>query len=332
MDNVALFSQEERGQIFAEAAAQMGTTAAIVEKDFWVCWVLQKIYDTESLKNILLFKGGTSLSKVYNVIQRFSEDIDLILDWNLVSSENPNKDRSNNKQDKFNKQINKNAQEFIAFMLLPKLEGLYFPVCQLEIDINDPHCVNVKYPNAFDNAYIRPEVRLEIGPLSSWQPSQEFTITPYVAQYLPQIFNLKKIRVRAIKGKRTFWEKATILHQEAHRPEDKLQPARYSRHYYDLAMLAHTEIKTSALSDLHLLKEVIDFKKKFYPVRWAHYETAIPGSFKLIPPERIKQLLIRDYREMQDMIFGKKISLSEIFETLRELEEQINNQSPNSLS
>jgi hypothetical protein len=135
-------------------------------------------------------------------------------------------------------------------------------------------------------------------------------------------FNLKKIRVRAIEGKRTFWEKATILHQEAHRPEDKLQPARYSRHYYDLAMLADTEIKTSALSDLHLLKEVIDFKKKFYPVRWAHYETAIPGSFKLIPPERIKQLLIRDYREMQDMIFGKKISLSEIFKTLRELEEQ----------
>ena len=198
--------------------------------------------------------------------------------------------------------------------------------------INDPHCVNVKYPNAFDNAYIRPEVRLEIGPLSSWQPSREFTITPYVAQYFPKIFNQKNIRVKAIEGKRTFWEKATILHQEAHRPEDKLQPPRYSRHYYDLAMLAHSEIKTCALADRDLLKEVIDFKKKFYPVRWAHYETAVPGSFKLIPPERIKRLLLRDYREMQDMIFGKKISLSEIFETLKELEEQINNQSPTSLS
>ncbi|MBI9093979.1 MAG: nucleotidyl transferase AbiEii/AbiGii toxin family protein [Sphaerochaeta sp.] len=110
MDNVAHVSQEERIQIFSETAAQMGTTSAIVEKDFWVCWVLQKLFNTESLKNTLMFKGGTSLSKVYNVIERFSEDIDLILDWNLVSSENPNQDRSKNKQDKFNKQINERYQ------------------------------------------------------------------------------------------------------------------------------------------------------------------------------------------------------------------------------
>ncbi len=201
---------------------------------------------------------------------------------------------------------------------------LYSPLCQLEIDQKEPHCVNIKYPKAFDDTYIRSEVRLEIGPLASWQPSREFTITSYAAQYFPGIFRNVEIPVRAIEGKRTFWEKATILHQEAHRPEGKLQPSRYSRHYYDLAMLARSEIRDQALSDPDLLKDVVDFKMKFYPGGWAHYDTAILGSLKLIPPEGIRQSLIKDYRAMQDMMFGDKPSFSEIFEVLADLEGQIN--------
>ncbi len=85
MDNIAGLLPEERSQIFSETAAQMGITPAIVEKDFWVCWVLEKIFSSESLKSKLLFTGGTSLSKVYNVIERFSEDIDLILDCGILS-------------------------------------------------------------------------------------------------------------------------------------------------------------------------------------------------------------------------------------------------------
>ncbi|MBI9093978.1 MAG: nucleotidyl transferase AbiEii/AbiGii toxin family protein [Sphaerochaeta sp.] len=225
---------------------------------------------------------------------------------------------------------NEYARDYIASTLLPELEALYSPLCQLEIDPDDPHCVNIKYPKAFDDIYIRPEVRLEIGPLASWQPSKEFTITSYAALHFPQIFIQKKFKVSTIEGKRTFWEKATILHQEAHRPEGKQQPSRYSRHYYDLAMLAQSEIKREALSDLDLLKDVVDFKMKFYPVGWAHYETAVPGSLKLIPPETVKKALLRDYRQMQDMIFGRKISLSDIFDILTELEEQINNLVPSS--
>lgn len=324
MDKVAQLSKEERNQIFSETAARMGATSAIVEKDFWVCWVLQKIFKDEGLQNKLLFKGGTSLSKVYNVIERFSEDIDLILNWNLVSGENPQDYRSKNKQDRFNKEINEHTREYIASTLVPELKNSCSPLCRLKIDQEDPHCVNIEYPKAFEDKYIRPEVRLEIGPLASWQPCGEFTITPYAAEYFPHVFNEKEIQVRAIEGKRTFWEKVTILHQEAHRPEGKVQPSRYSRHYYDLAMLAGSDIKRQALSDYGLLKEVVDFKMKFYPVRWAHYETALPGSLKLIPPERIKQALIRDYRDMQDMMFGKKIPLADIFGILSDLEKQIN--------
>ncbi len=324
MNNVARLSQEERNQVFSETAAQMGATPAIVEKDFWVCFVLDKIFMSEKLRSKLLFKGGTSLSKVYNVIERFSEDIDLVLNWNLVSCENPNLGRSKNKQDKFNKQINELAQEYIVSQLLPELEVLCAPLCQVEIDQKDPHCVNISYPITFEDAYIRPEVRLEIGPLASWQPSREFLITSYVAEYFPRLFKHGEITVRAIEGKRTFWEKATILHQEAHRPERKLQPSRYSRHYYDLAMLASSEIREQALSDLELLKDVVDFKKKFYPVGWAHYETAVPGSLKLIPSKEIINSVIKDYRAMQEMIFGYKPTITEIFDILHDLEEQIN--------
>ncbi|NBK21443.1 MAG: nucleotidyl transferase AbiEii/AbiGii toxin family protein [Spirochaetia bacterium] len=324
MDNIAHVSPEERNQIFSEVSARMGTTPAIVEKDFWVCWVLDKIFSSEILTCKLLFKGGTSLSKVHKVIERFSEDVDLILDWNLVSGEDPSHVRSKSKQDKFNKQINEYAKEYIASQLLPELEAIFSPLCWLDIDHEDQHCVNIGYPKAFNDMYIRPEVRLEIGPLASWQPSKEFAITSYTADYFPKMFRRVEIPVRAIEGKRTFWEKATILHQEFHRPEGKLQPSRYSRHYYDLAMLAHSEIRNQALCDLELLQDVVNFKMKFYPVGWAHYETAVPGSLKLIPPERIRQSLIKDYRAMQDMIFGYKPSLSEIFEILAELEEQIN--------
>ncbi len=324
MDNITRLSPEERSQVFSETSARMGTTAVVIEKDFWVCWVLEKIFVAKNLRNKLLFKGGTSLSKVYKVIERFSEDIDLILDWNLVSNENPNLVRSKNKQNTFNRQINEYAQGYIASQLLPELEALYAPICQLEIDQKDPHCVNISYPKAFNDSYIRPEVRLEIGPLASWQPNREFTITSYAAEYFPGLFSNGEISVRAIEGKRTFWEKATILHQETHRPEGKLQPSRYSRHYYDLAMLARSEIRDQALSDLGLLKDVVVFKEKFYPVSWAHYETAVPGLLQLIPPERVRQSLVKDYQAMQDMIFGYKPSISEIFDVLAELEGQIN--------
>ncbi len=326
MDKVANLSQEERGEIFSETAARMGATPAIVEKDFWVCWVLQKIFQADDLQNKLLFKGGTSLSKVYNVIKRFSEDIDLILNWNLVSGEDPRDSRSKNKQDKFNKEINSQAKEYIASVLKPGLEELCSPLCKLVIDENDTHCVNIIYPKSFEDRYIRSEVRLEIGPLASWLPSGDFTISPYAAKYFPQLFSNTKVEVKAIEGKRTFWEKATILHQEAHRPEGKNQPSRYSRHYYDLAMLARSEIKDQALSDLELLKDVVEFKTKFYPANWAHYDTAHPGSLKLIPPARIKESLLRDYREMQDMIFGEEIPFSEIMSILGSLEAEINQQ------
>ena len=325
MDKVATLSNEERKELFAETARQMGVHPSIIEKDFWVVWLLDKIFSDGALKKILMFKGGTSLSKVYNLIGRFSEDIDLILDWREVTDEDPQRDRSSkNKQVKFNEKINKEALQYIQESLLPVLSKLVSPICQCEIDYSKPYNIIVTYPRTFDNTYLRSEVLLEIGPLASWQPSNQFEIESYAAQYFPKIFQRTKCKVNAIEAKRTFWEKATILHQEANRDKSKKMPERYSRHYYDLACMAKSSIKTEALSDLRLLQQVVDFKRKFYPATWAKFEEAKPGSLKLVPPEyRIKELKA-DYKAMEQMIFDKELSFEEILKILQELEDDIN--------
>ena len=132
-----------------------------------------------------MFKGGTSLSKVFNLIGRFSEDIDLILDWRLVSGLNPmEKQPSKNKQIRFNEQINENAKIYIKNELLPIISQILSPLCSCTI-AEDGFSINVKYPNAFDDNYLRPEILLEIGPLASWLPSDSFEISSFAAIKFP---------------------------------------------------------------------------------------------------------------------------------------------------
>ena len=324
MNKIANLPKQQRSELFSETATLLNTTNSIVEKDFWVVWTLDKVFSDDRLNKILMFKGGTSLSKVFNLIGRFSEDIDLILDWRLVSNENPlNVQESKNKQVRFNEHINENAKEYIKNELLPIISQNLSPLCTCSM-AEDGFSINVKYPNAFDDNYLRPEILLEIGPLASWLPSDSFVISSFAAQKFPQVFEKTKCDVNTIVAKRTFWEKATILHHEANRPLDSAMPTRYSRHYYDLAMMAKNEVKEEALADLELLKNVVDFKQKFYPRTWAKYEEAIPGTLKLLPPEFRLDSLEKDYKAMGNMIFDKYISFEEIIDSLRDLESEIN--------
>ena len=324
MNKIANLPKQQRSELFLETATLMNTTNSIVEKDFWVVWTLDKIFSDDRLNKILMFKGGTSLSKVFNLIGRFSEDIDLILDWRLVSNENPlNVQESKNKQVRFNNQINENAKKYIKNELLPIISHVLSPLCTCSI-AEDGFSINVRYPNAFDDSYLRPEILLEIGPLASWLPSDSFEISSFAAQKFPQVFEKPNCRVNTIVAKRTFWEKVTILHHEANRPEESPMPTRYSRHYYDLAMMAESEVKKEALADLNLLQNVVDFKQKFYPRSWAKYEEAVPGTLKLLPPKFRFDSLEKDYKAMQNMIFDKYISFEEIIGILRDLEREIN--------
>jgi hypothetical protein len=331
MDKLARLPAEDRRDIFSEAASILGIRPTIIEKDFWVCLVLKLLFQKSPFGKSLVFKGGTSLSKAHGLIERFSEDIDLVLDWKLIGFGDGLKDPmrsfdSKSKQDQFNKEMNRLAAEFISNTLAPQLdallqnEGIGFSAAVDEID---PHVINIEYRAAFSEGYIRPEVRLEIGPLAAWVPSATYTIRPYASDALPNLFENPTCEVVAIEAERTFWEKATILHQEAHRPTQI--PQRYSRHYYDLYKLAVSSIRAAALVRTNLLQDVVTFKQRFYPSNWARYDLAVPGTFKLLPLER-SQLrdLDRDYQEMQVMLFGKPPDFASIVDELKKLEAEIN--------
>ncbi|OIN92497.1 MAG: hypothetical protein AUJ21_06640 [Anaerolineae bacterium CG1_02_58_13] len=325
MESVARLSSAERRELFAETAARKGMTPAIVEKDFWVCWTLGRLFAHPDLSRLLMFKGGTSLSKVFNLIERFSEDIDLILDWRVVVGEDdPLAERSATKQETMNKAIDAKAVDYIGGELLAMVALAVDPVCRCDLAADDLHALNVMYPAAFSDTYLRPEVRLEIGPLAGWMPFDNYRIKPYAAEAFPQLFKQVDCAVQAIRAERTFWEKATILHHEANRPKSSPQPLRYSRHYYDLAMMAAATVKDAALADLALLEDVVAFKQRFYPRGWAQYDEAKPGTFRLMPAEHVLAAVEKDYVQMRNMIFGRYPDFAEIMETLRTLEREIN--------
>ena len=324
MDKIAALPAAQRSELFAETAARRGMTPAIAEKDFWVTWTLGKLFSYPELSRILMFKGGTSLSKVFGLIERFSEDIDLILDWRILTGEDPEAPRSKAKQEKLNREIDERGQTYIAGELFQRVAACISPICQCSINEGDQHILSVHYPKGFDDPYLRPEVQLEIGPLASWLPFGEYTIRPYAAEAFPEVFDQGECQVRAIKAERTFWEKATILHHEAHRPAGSPQPRRQSRHYYDLAKMAASPVKDQALADLGLLASVVEFKKRFYPRGWAMYDLARPGTLRLVPEGHVLASITTDYRAMANMIFGEYPALNVLMGHLKALEDEIN--------
>jgi len=130
MDQVANLPAKQRAELFQEAGSRRGTGSAVTEKDFWVCWVLKRLFADPAIKEHIVFKGGTTLSKVFGIIERFSEDVDLVLDWRLLGFgeglENPYQEfGSNTKQDQFNQRFNEKAAQYIAGELLPRLCSIF---------------------------------------------------------------------------------------------------------------------------------------------------------------------------------------------------------------
>jgi len=324
MERIAASTEQERNDLFRETGARRNMSPAVVEKDFWVCWTLGRLFASEELASKIMFKGGTSLSKVFGLIERFSEDIDLILNWAELPSKDPYAERSKSKQDAFNKRIVEESREYIAQHLLPEVRSLLGDLCEVSGVDDEPDVIHVRYPVGFSIEYLLPEILLEIGPLAQWTPNDSYAIQPYAAEAFPELFEHPRCRVQAVCAERTFWEKATILHHQAHRPEDKPVPLRCSRHYYDLARMAERDIRGASLGDLDLLRSVVEFKTRFYPQKWARYELAKPGTLQLIPPEHVLTEIRRDYEAMQIMIYGEAPPLDEILGVLGDLEDEIN--------
>ncbi len=331
MKIIAKKSESELRELFQATAFKMGIQPSIIEKDFWVCYLLDHLFNESQFKNDFVFKGGTSLSKAFHVIERFSEDIDLILDWTKLdySKMEPWKDRSKNQQDKFNKELNAAAATYFKETLVPKLneeiEEKLGIVNSFQIDDHDPMLIRFIYPVYFPDAtqYLRSYIQLEIGPIAEWTPSSEVEIAPFAVDYYPALFGQKSTHVRTIDAERTFWEKITILHKIVHWPEGKPVSQRYARHLYDVYQMGHSEIKNKAFDKKNLLEKDVLFKEKFYYSKSAHYESSTLKEVKLVPEGKIVSELRKDYENMKTMIYSEKPDFDDIIEYLKSLENEI---------
>ncbi len=183
--------------------------------------------------------------------------------------------------------------------------------------------MHFEYPRIFKSEYLVDSVRLEIGSLAAWTPSENASIKPYILDFYPKLFNGSEIIIRTVSPEKTFWEKATILHHEANRPSYLKIPIRYARHYYDMYQIANSNYKDKAFSDILLLEKVVTFKSKFYPREWAKYEEATTEGLRLVPDEYRFKELEEDYDNMKEMFFGKYPSFEEIMTELKRLENEI---------
>ena len=336
MNGIARMPAAERAEVFAETADRKGLPEAIIEKDFWVCWVLKQLFSIEALSGRLLFKGGTSLSKIFHAINRFSEDIDLAVDYaalGFTGERDPRREEiSKTRRAAILDEMMAACQRYIGGEFLDALKAR----CEEMLGAPKHGALtsagrtrtwfdfSIRRPAPRALLTLLPQVVLELGTHAEFVPRDHFTIRSFVAEEFPNLVPDGDVGVVALLAKRTFWEKATILHAEYHRPPEKPLPDRYSRHYYDVAMLAQGPIRAEALADMPLLAQVVRHKETFYPSAWARYDLARPGSLRLLPPETRLAALERDYRNMGVMIFGEPPAFDTIMETLAALEQEIN--------
>jgi hypothetical protein len=344
MDEVAKLRAQDRADLFAASADKRKFSVAIVEKDFWVCWALKRLFTLVDPPAGLIFKGGTSLSKVFGAIERFSEDVDLSfnrVDLGFGGENEPAKAGSKKKQARRIDELEVACQSMIRDEWIPRIDESFAAALgkpsgslwriEIDPDEEEQQTVLFHYPISDEGrpvgepAYLRPYVRLEMGARGEHWPSIDATIQPYSAEDFPDIFKEPRCDVKVVAAERTFWEKATILHMWSNAVPGKKLGERQSRHYYDVAQLYEGGIGKTALNDLDLLRAVSEHKSVFFPRAWAKFEEAVPGSLRLVPSGARLAELERDYQKMRDeMIFGNAPTLAHIIDVLREIERKVN--------
>jgi hypothetical protein len=343
MDDVARMPAQDRADLFSATAARRAFGVTIVEKDFWVCWTLKRLFTLTDPPAGLIFKGGTSLSKVFGAIERFSEDVDLSFnraDLGFADQHDPANAPSKKKQHQWIDDLKAACRRMIRDDLLPQLNASFATFLgsspgaawriEIDPDEEDGQTVLFHYPSSRreDPAgprYVQPTVRLEMGARGEHWPMLDGEVRPYAAEGFPDSFTQPACTVKVVYAERTFWEKATILHMWYNAEAERTLGARQSRHFYDVAQLYEGGIGENAIQDLELLNAVARHKSVFFARAWAKFDEAVPGTLRLVPPESRVAELERDYVAMRDeMIFGDAPALSHILDVLREVELRVN--------
>jgi predicted nucleotidyltransferase component of viral defense system len=329
---------EERRLAFQQVEAQLGLQAVSVEKDFWVCWTLRELFTLPGIGDSITFKGGTSLSKAWRLIHRFSEDIDIIVDKEAIGfggdaapdkapSKKQRRDRLGKLMEASRQWVQGTLQPALGDSLKGAIGGAGWRL-EIDPDMPDGQCLLFHYPTVYPPdtvGYVRPVVKIELGARSDDWPHESIIIQPYVLEHFPKFDADATFSVRVLSAKRTFWEKACLLHEETFRPADKPRKLRMARHYYDIWCLLRAGVGEQALADMGLFQRVAEHREIFFRQTWVDYSTHRPGTFHLIPPEHHLSNWSSDYSAMRGpMFFGEVPEFAEILSIVRDFEMRFN--------
>jgi hypothetical protein len=335
----------DRQDLFVGAGQRLGTAPQNIEKDFWVCWTLDALFNGPASQGPrFLFKGGTSLSKGFGLIERFSEDIDITVfreDIGEKASVEALEAMSGKKRQAKLDAIKKACQQFIGGDLLTQLSATMADTiaatgnktsdARIELDPDDEsqQSLLLWYPSVTEasDGYIRKAVKIESGAKSALDPHAKHLVAPYLAADLPE-FDLSIDNVTIVDAERTFWDKVVILHGLRRwfdaRNVLRAGGQRVSRHYYDVHQLLAAGTGAAALANPALGRDCVAHARMFFNSRDLDLAHAEPGSFSLMPTEVMISDLRRDYAAMAGMIFGKIPAFDSVLASVEALERQLN--------
>lgn len=324
-------SVEQQAALIRQAEQRLKLADSVIEKDLWVCWLLEQLF---ALPVPMSFKGGTSLSKAYGLIKRFSEDVDITIDYRHFNPEVDFKNITRSQLKKLSDLFKQQLQEYIQGTLLPYLkEQVLQSFSEKSIEIllsDDGEQLRFYYPTVLGNSggYLRDHVLLEFGIRNSVEPSEQRIIFSYLADAAGSLIVLPHPKINTLSPVRTFWEKATLIHVECHRERFTQSPERLSRHWYDLHLLTLDWVGHAALEQRCILHSVLDYKRAFFNASYAHYDECLTGGFKLVPHEEGQKSLAKDYEKMisAGMFQDDPPKFSSVLKTLSDLEVSINAQ------
>lgn len=324
--------------VLTQAANKTGLPVQAVEKDLWVTAVLRALFCLP-YANHLSFKGGTSLSKCWHLINRFSEDIDIAIDREFLGFGGTLS--KTQISDKLRRAACTFVRETMQSDLMAQLYQYGISKEKFKANVNvtpvtttDPEVININYDsvlsfsiNGMDgNQYIQPKVKVEVSGRSMSEPVKEIALNSMIDQIYPEApFAEQKFMVRAVLPERTFLEKVFLLHEEFAKPKDLIRVERMSRHMYDIGQMMKTPIAELAINDKDLYRQVVEHRRTFIGLRSFDYDTLYPATLNIVPPASIIEQWKIDYENMQlHMIYGESEPFDMLIENLTKLNTKIN--------
>lgn len=310
---------------------QTGLAPQILEKDWWVTAVLRAIFALP-YSEALSFKGGTSLSKCWNLIERFSEDVDIAITREYLGFSGPLS--KTQISDKLRRAACSFVRGTLQYDLKSKMIEQGIPENSFHINVNitsvtttDPERIEIHYNTNFETGfYVKNVIIIEVSGRSMSEPLQDVELQSLLEDYFPNApFVEPKAIVKAVLPERTFLEKVCLLHEEFSNQLSQIRIDRMSRHLYDIVQISKTDIADNAIANKELFNSIVEHRKNFIGLKGFDYTTMTPATINIVPPSEIMGLWKKDYEQMQEsMIYGESLPFDQLIEKIKYLNQKIN--------